>query len=106
MFIGAHQINVETFNFLNERLWPDLLTLYINRVLNKCSEENMEIELNFEINELQSLYSSYDIEYVAQEFISDLSLYLTYNQLGYLKLSKDEIIISKENLGLKMEILI
>ena len=106
MFIGAHQINVETFNFLNEKLWPDLLTLYMNSVLDKCSEENMEIDLNFQINKLQSLYFSYDIEYVVEEFISDLSLYLTYNQLGCLKFSEDDIIISKENLVLKIEILI
>ena len=106
MFIGSHEINIETFNFLNEILWPDLLTLYINRVLNKSSEENMEIDLSFEMNELQCLYSLYNIEYVVKEFISDLSLYLTYNQLGYLNLSEDNIIISKENLRLKMQIVI
>ena len=106
MFIGAHEINLETFYFLNERLWPELLTLYINRTLDKTNLENLEIDLKFQMSDLENLYFSNDIVYLVKEFISDLSLYLTYNRIGYIKLSGDEIIVSKENLGLKMEIVI
>ena len=106
MFIGAHEINLETFYFFNERLWPELLTLYINRTLDKTNLENLEIDLKFQMSDLENLYFSNDIVYLVKEFISDLSLYLTYNRIGYIKLSGDEIIVSKENLGLKMEIVI
>ena len=30
MFVGEHVINIDTFIYLNDNLWPNILALYIN----------------------------------------------------------------------------
>lgn len=89
MFVGEHVINIDTFMYLNDNLWPNVLALYINTLYNCPDCEYFNVELLFRIEDLKRLYNSDEIVYVLNEFCSDLSLYLTYNNIGELLISED-----------------
>ena len=97
MFVGEHVINIDTFMYLNDNLWPNVLALYINTLYNCPDCEYFNVELLFRIEDLKRLYNSDEIVYVLNEFCSDLSLYLTYNNIGELLISEDnEPIVSND----------
>ena len=97
MFVGEHVINIDTFIYLNDNLWPNILALYINTLYNIPNCESFDIELEFRLADLKRMYNSDEIVYVLNEFCSDLSLYLTYNNIGELLISEDnEPIVSND----------
>lgn len=89
MFIGSHHVNIDTFLLLNKILWPDLIQLYISYILDDNIEEgNVGIELTFDLATLKEIYKLNNVQKLIDEFICDLDLYLVYNQIGTLELSK------------------
>ena len=97
MFVGEHVINIDTFMYLNDNLWPNILAFYINLIYQNPNYESFELHLFFKIEDLKRLYNSDEIVYVLNEFCSDLSLYLTYNNIGELLISEDnEPIVSND----------
>ena len=97
MFVGEHVINIDTFMYLNDNLWPNILAFYINTIYKFENCEALEIELAFRMDDLKRLYNSDEIVYVLNEFCSDLSLYLTYNNIGEMLISDDnEPIVSND----------
>lgn len=97
MFIGVHQINIDTFLVLNEKLWPDLLQVYISYILDDNIEEgNVEVRLTFDLKTLKEIYKLNEEKDLIDKFISDLDLYLVYNQIGTLLLSKGSKVTDTE----------
>lgn len=100
-YIGSYDINVATFQFLSERLWPDLLQIH-TYVLSKANQRgNAYYEVEFNTNDILSLYNGMTYVDAVNEFISDLSLFMTYNKLGKINLN-EEPTLSKDILRLKI----
>lgn len=100
-YIGSYDINVATFQFLSERLWPDLLQIH-TYVLSKANQRgNAYYEVEFNTNDILSLYNGMTYVEAVNEFISDLSLFMTYNNLGKINLN-EEPALSKDMLSLKI----
>lgn len=105
MYVGAYDINVDVFNYLNERLWPDILKMHTSVIQQSDKKGYIEIKLCFKTSDIQDFYSGSEYDQVINEFLSDLSLYLTYNKLGILILDKEPV-ISKENIEIGMKMFI
>ena len=100
-YIGSYDINVSTFQYLSERLWPDLLQTH-TQVLTKVNKiGNAYYEVEFNTNDILSLYNGMTYVDAVNEFISDLSLFMTYNKLGKINLN-EEPTLSKDILKLKI----
>lgn len=100
-YIGSYDINVSTFQFLSERLWPDLLQTYTYVLSNVKKRGDAYYEVEFNTNDILSLYNGMTYVDAANEFISDLSLFMTYNNLGKIDLN-EEPALSKDILRLKI----
>lgn len=100
-YIGSYYINIATFQYLSEKLWPDLLQThtYVLSTINKKSDAYYELE--FEINEILKLYNGMKYTEAVNEFINDLGLFITYNILGKINLN-EEPILSNDILRLKL----
>lgn len=101
-YIGSYNINVSTFQYLSEKLWPDLLQThtYVLSKVNKRGDAYYEVEFN--ANDILSLYNGMTYIDAVNEFISDLSLFMTYNILGKINLN-EEPALSKDILRLKIK---
>ena len=100
-YIGSYDINVSTFQYLSERLWPDLLQTHTH-VLTKVNQTgNAYYEVEFNTNDILSLYNGMTYVDAVNEFIRDLSLFMTYNNLGKINLN-EEPALSKDMLRLKI----
>lgn len=105
MYVGAYDINVDVFNYLNERLWPDILKMHTSVIQQSDKKGYIEIKLCFKISDIQDFYSGSEYDEMINEFLSDLSLYITYNKLGIIILDKEPV-ISKENIEIGMKMFI
>ena len=100
-YIGRYDINVSTFQYLSEKLWPNLLQTH-TYVLSKANQRgNAYYEVEFNTNDIISLYNGMTYVDAVNEFISDLSLFMTYNILGKINLN-EEPALSKDILRLKI----
>lgn len=105
MYVGAYDINVDVFNYLNEVLWPDILQMYTSVIQQSDKKGYIEIKLCFKTSDIQDFYSGSEYDEMVNEFLPDLSLYLTYNKLGIIILDKEPV-ISKENIEIGMKMFI
>ena len=53
MFVGEHVINIDTFMYLNDNLWPNILAFYINLIYENPNYESFELHLFFKIEDLK-----------------------------------------------------
>lgn len=105
IYVGQYDINVSIFNYLNEVLWPDILKMHTSVIQQYDKKSYIEIRLCFKTSDIQDFYFDSEYDEVINEFLSDLSLYLTYNKLGILILDKEPV-ISKEDIEIYMKMFI
>lgn len=105
IYVGQYDINVSIFNYLNEVLWPDILKMHTSVILQSDKKSYIEIRLCFKTSDIQDFYFDSEYDEMINEFLSDLSLYLTYNKLGILILDKEPV-ISKEDIEIYMKMFI
>lgn len=105
MYVGTYDINVSIFNYLNEVLWPDILKMHTSVIQQSDKKAYKEIRLCFKTGDIQDFYFDSEYDEMINEFLSDLSLYLTYNKLGILILDKEPV-ISKEDIEIYMKMFI
>lgn len=105
IYVGQYDINVSIFNYLNEVLWPDILKMHTSVIQQYDKKSYIEIRLCFKTSDIQDLYFDSEYDEMINEFLSDLSLYLTYNKLGILILDKEPV-ISKEDIEIYMQMFI
>ena len=105
IYVGQYDINVSIFNYLNEVLWPDILKMHTSVIQQYDKKSYIEIRLCFKTSDIQDFYFDSEYDEMINEFLSDLSLYLTYNKLGILILDKEPV-ISKEDIEIYMQMFI
>lgn len=105
IYVGQYDINVSIFNYLNEVLWPDILKMHTSVIQQSDKKGYIEIILCFKTSDIQDFYFDSEYDEMINEFLSDLSLYLTYNKLGILILDKEPV-ISKEDIEIYMKMFI
>lgn len=105
IYVGQYDINVSIFNYLNEVLWPDILKMHTSVIQQSDKKDYIEIRLCFKTSDIQNFYYCNKYDEMINEFLSDLSLYLTYNKLGILILDKEPV-ISKEDIEIYMQMFI
>ena len=67
-YIGSYDINVSTFQFLSERLWPDLLQTYTYVLSNVKKRGDAYYEVEFNTNDILSLYNGMTYVDAVNEF--------------------------------------
>lgn len=105
IYVGQYDINVSIFNYLNEVLWSDILKMHTSVIQQSDKKSYIEIILCFKTSDIQDFYFDSEYDEMINEFLSDLSLYLTYNKLGILILDKEPV-ISKEDIEIYMKMFI
>lgn len=100
-YIGNYDINVATFQYLSEKFWPDLLQIHTYVLSNVNKRGDVYYGVEFNTNDILSLYNGMTYVDAVNEFISDLSLFMTYNNLGKIDLN-EEPALSKDILRLKI----
>ena len=104
-YVGTYNINIETFNYLNEKLWPDILNMHTAIIARTGNKDDVRVKICFNLKDIKELYPDFTYCRLINEFLSDLSLYLTYNKLGMLVID-EEPIISSEKIEMSMDIFI
>lgn len=104
-FVGTYNINIEVFNYLNEKLWPDILNVHTAVIARTSDKDCFRVKTCFSFEDIKKLYPDFTYARLINEFLSDLSLYLTYNKLGMLVVDEEPIVSSKE-LELPMDMFI
>lgn len=101
---GDCLINLDTFMFFNEILYPDLLEIHM-----RCYQKNYlrkyeaDIGICFSKRELCFLYDTLNFEDALDDFLDDLSLYLSYNEIGDI-MSPEDIEFYQDDLKIKVQL--
>lgn len=102
--IGDFLISLDTFIFLNKKIYPDLLKAHIECYQRISFKEYVaKLECSFGKKEICSLYGDMNFKDALKEFKSDFSLYLTYNEIGGLILP-EEIIYYQDEFKIKVQL--
>ena len=94
--IGQHCIDIEMFNYLNQFLWKEWLKEYTNKLISYRRKNTIGIEISFKTEKLKEIYFIEDDRKFFDEVIYDVILFMTYNNLGNIRLDEGYSFSSKK----------
>lgn len=94
--IGQHCIDIEMFNYLNQFLWKEWLKEYTNKLISYRRKNTIGIEISFKTEKLKEIYYIEDDRKFFDEVIYDVILFMTYNNLGNIRLDEGYSFSSKK----------
>lgn len=89
-------ISFETFNFINNTIWPKIANIFIMNVTKNFT--HFKIRLNFPLSMINNLYKN-ELD-APKRFIKDLSIWLDFHLIGKILKIEDE----NENLTLLIQV--
>ncbi len=75
-------IPLNTFNFLNEKVWPKIAKAFIEDI-NKSKDSKMfNLRMNLPVTMLDKLYKNLNVNHRIREFVTDFTKWLDFQFIG------------------------
>lgn len=81
-------ISFNIFNFLNEKVWPRIVSSFIDAIQKNKNSFILKLKIPFE--KIDTLYQNYEIKEKNNLFINEINRWLTFQAIGYAVMVSEE----------------